>query len=71
VLDGESEGSAFHGVPVLARDATLPPVDAVIVTDLTDAQRTFDALSRRLPNVPILAPKMLRVARRAVEEAAE
>lgn len=71
VLDGAQAGASFHGVPVLARDAALPPVDAVIVTDLTDAQRTFDALSRRLPATPIVAPKMLRVARRAVEEAAE
>jgi len=71
VLDGDQAGGAFHGVPVLPRDAALPPVDAVIVTDLAQAQRTFDALSRRLPNTPILAPKMLRVARDAAEEAAE
>jgi DNA-binding MarR family transcriptional regulator len=71
VLDGDQAGASFHGVPVLPRDAALPAVDAVIVTDLTQAQRTFDALSRRLTATPILAPKMLRVARRAVEEAAE
>jgi DNA-binding MarR family transcriptional regulator len=71
VLDGDQAGGAFHGVPVLPRDAALPPVDAVIVTDLAQAQRTFDTLSRRLPNTPILAPKMLRVARDAAEEAAE
>lgn len=70
VLDGESAGQAFHGVPVLPRDAALPPVDAVIVTDLAQAQRTFDALSQRLPATPILAPKMLRVARKGAAEAA-
>jgi DNA-binding MarR family transcriptional regulator len=71
ILDGGAAGASFHGVPVLPRDAALPPVDAVIVTDLTDAQRTFDALKRRLPGTAILAPRMLRIARRAVEEAAE
>lgn len=70
VLDGELAGQAFHGVPVLPRDAALPPVDAVIVTDLAQAQRTFDALSQRLPATPILAPKMLRVARKGAAEAA-
>jgi DNA-binding MarR family transcriptional regulator len=70
VLDGESAGQAFHGVPVLPRDASLPPVDAVIVTDLAQAQRTFDALRQRLPGTPILAPKMLRVARKGAAEAA-
>jgi DNA-binding MarR family transcriptional regulator len=70
VLDGESAGPAFHGVPVLPRDAALPPVDAVIVTDLAQAQRTFDALRQRLPATPILAPKMLRVARKGAAEAA-
>jgi DNA-binding MarR family transcriptional regulator len=70
VLDGESAGQAFHGVPVLPRDASLPPVDAVIVTDLAQAQRTFDALRQRLPATPILAPKMLRVARKGAAEAA-
>ena len=71
VLNGEAAGDSFHGVPVLARDAELPAVDAVIVTDLADAQRTFDGLRARLPSTPVLAPKMLRVARARAEEAAQ
>ena len=70
VLDGDGGAESFHGVPVLSRDAKLPPVDAVIVTDLTEAQRVFDALKKRLPGTPVLAPKMLRVVAKRVEEAA-
>jgi DNA-binding MarR family transcriptional regulator len=71
VLNGDSGGAEFHGVPVLAHDAKLPPVDAVIVTDLTETQRVFDALKKRLPGTPVLAPKMLRVVSARAEEAAE
>ena len=54
-----------------AADAELPAVDAVIVTDLADAQRVYDTLTKRLPNTPVLAPRMLRVAHARAEEAAE
>jgi DNA-binding MarR family transcriptional regulator len=70
VLDGEGGATTFHGVPVLARDAKLPPVDAVILTETADAQRIYDALSARLPGTPVLAPKMLRVVARRAAEAA-
>jgi DNA-binding MarR family transcriptional regulator len=70
VLHGASAGGAFHGVPVLPRDAALPPVDAVIVTDLAEAQRTYDALVKRLPNTPVLAPRILRIAKARAKEAA-
>jgi DNA-binding MarR family transcriptional regulator len=70
VLDGDGGVESFHGVPVLARDAKLPPVDAIIVTETAEAQRVFDALRKRLPNTPILAPNMLRVVTKRVEEAA-
>ena len=66
VFARQSEGEAHAGLPVVPLDdATPPPVlDAVIVTDLKNAQQTFDALRQRFPQTPILTPHMLRVARK-------
>src|SRR5690606_32803867 len=71
VLDGQNAGGSFHGVTVLAADAEPPAVDAIIVTDLAQAQRTFDTLVERLPGTPVLAPRLLRIATARTEEAAE
>jgi hypothetical protein len=41
--------------------------DAVLLTDITAPQETYEALRRYLPDERILAPELLRVTRRTGE----
>ncbi|MEQ8505291.1 MAG: winged helix-turn-helix transcriptional regulator [Rhodospirillales bacterium] len=64
VLDPERNDSVFCNFPVL-RSLNEIPADqrpqAVILTDITDPQGSFDRLSGIMPAERILAPRMLRV----------
>ncbi|MFN0041994.1 MAG: winged helix-turn-helix transcriptional regulator [Alphaproteobacteria bacterium] len=65
---GDAPGAErFAGLPIASSIIELGRVDAVIVTDLTSPQATFDDLRRVVPAERILTPNLLRVTRAAVE----
>lgn len=66
-FDPGAKGTRFSGLPVVTDLAALSRIDAVIVTDLATAQQTFDQLCRVLPPDRVLAPRLLRVSRRATD----
>lgn len=63
VVDPKINRLVFAALPVSARLDGLGSVDAVIVTDLRDAQQVFDTLIKSLPQGRILTPALLRVSR--------
>jgi len=54
---------ARQGLPVVNRLKDLGPVDAVVITDMTDPQAVFAALVQVLPRERILAPDFLKISR--------
>jgi hypothetical protein len=58
----------FQNLPVVPLLKKLGPVDAVIITDLTDPQAAYAALAEHLPEDRILAPAILRVVRNGARE---
>ncbi len=77
IVDASHNGDAFLGVPVRPSLAKLGPVDALIVTDLIDAEAVFKAMEAELGQGRVLAPRLLRlplatdVARGSSDRAAE
>lgn len=53
----------FAGLPVVDRLTDLAKVHAVIVTDISNAQRVFDRLSKAIPPERILTAPLLKVSR--------
>ncbi len=53
----------FAGLPVVDRLTDLAKVHAVIVTDIANAQRVFDRLSKAIPPERILTAPLLKVSR--------
>ena len=66
IVDSGRAGTSFAHLPVVDSLEAAGPVDAVIVTDLTHPQATYDALASALSRERVLAPALLRI----VEEAA-
>lgn len=66
IVDSGRAGTSFADLPVVDNLEAAGPVDAVIVTDLTHPQATYDALASALSRDRVLAPALLRI----VEEAA-
>lgn len=54
----------FAGLPVAERLSDLKKVHAVIVTDIVNAQRVFDELSRAIPPERVLTAPLLKVSRK-------
>jgi hypothetical protein len=50
-------------LPVVRRLTDLKKVHAVVVTDIQNAQRVFDALSKAIPPERVLTVPMLKVSR--------
>lgn len=65
IIDSGRAGTSFAQLPVVDSLEAAGPVDAVIVTDLTHPQATYDALASVLSQERVLAPALLRI----VEEA--
>jgi len=65
IVDSGNE-PAFLGVPVHTDIASAGPVDAVIVTDMTMAQQTYDLLTDSESSHSVLAPRLLRIAQSRV-----
>lgn len=53
----------FAGLPVVDRLTDLAKVHAVIVTDIVNAQRVFEELSRAIPPERVLTVPLLKVSR--------
>lgn len=64
VVDGEIERDVFAGLSVVASLDAAPAFDVVVITDLKAPQDTHDALKAAWPHLPVLAPRMLRIATR-------
>ena len=61
VIDRASNQSHLAGVPIVRSLAEVGPVDAVLVTDITNPQETFELLLQIFPESRIYIPPMLRV----------
>jgi DNA-binding MarR family transcriptional regulator len=53
----------FVGLPVVDRLTDLAKVHAVVVTDIRNAQRVFDGLSKAIPSERVLTARLLNVSR--------
>lgn len=65
LIDITVERDRFMDRPVVDRLKKLGPVDAVVVTDLTDPQSSYTALAEHFPAERILAPGILGIVRNA------
>ena len=54
----------FAGLPLVDRLSDLSKIHAVIVTDIANAQRVFDELSRVIPPERVLTVPLLNISRR-------
>jgi len=64
VCDAEATANRFRHA-ALARDlASLPPADAVLLTDMRSPQATYEALAARVGPGRVLAPPLLKVVAR-------
>jgi DNA-binding MarR family transcriptional regulator len=66
IIDTSADGDApekFAGLPVVSRLTDLTKVNAVVVTDIQNAQRVFDELSKAIPPERVLTAPMLKVSR--------
>lgn len=62
--EGTEAPAQFAGLPVVDRLTDLAKVNAVIVTDIQNAQRVFDGLVHAIPPDRVLAAPMLKVSRK-------
>ena len=63
ILDERFHGDHFSGLPVVPRLTALGNFDAVIVTDLSEPQATYDALARDISPAHVLTPPLLKISR--------
>ena len=63
VVDVNESRTVLAGLPVVARVEDLPPVDAVLVTDLRHAQATYEMLRTHFSEDRVFTPTLLGVAR--------
>ena len=60
LVPGANKASTI-GLPVVARFEDLPPVDALLLTDIRAPQERYEMLCRRFDPARILVPPLLRV----------
>jgi DNA-binding MarR family transcriptional regulator len=60
---GDHGPDRFAGLPVVNRLTDLAKINAVVVTDIQNAQRVFDGLAKAVPPERILTAPMLNVSR--------
>jgi DNA-binding MarR family transcriptional regulator len=63
VVDPKSNQSKLAGLPVVQSLDEIAPVDALVVTDITEPQAIYDALTKTWPDGRLFTPPMLRIAR--------
>lgn len=61
--EDENAPERFAGLPVVDRLTDLAKVHAVIVTDIVNAQKVYDRLSKAIPPERILTAPLLKVSR--------
>lgn len=68
VVDPTTSRETVQNLPVVSLLKKLGPVDAIVITDLTDPQAAYAALAEHLPDERILAPALLKVVRNGGRE---
>ena len=61
--EGGNAPQRFAGLPVVDRLTDLAKVHAVIVTDIVNAQKVYDRLSKAIPPERVLTAPLLKVSR--------
>ena len=65
VIDPKSNQPKLAGLPVVRSFDEIAEVDAVVVTDITQPQFTYDTLAKTWSDAHLFTPPMLRIAREA------
>jgi hypothetical protein len=68
IIDSGSASPTFARLPVVGSSSSLMPIDAVVVTDFTNAVVTFEALKEQMPAERLLVPRMLGLASQSASE---
>jgi DNA-binding MarR family transcriptional regulator len=63
-IDPTFDGSKFLGLPVVADQRSLEHINAIVVTDLTGPQATYDRLAAHFATERILWPSFLNISAR-------
>lgn len=63
IVDPASSGRQVAGLVVVDNVGTLAPVDAVLVTDVTAPQQTYERMADILGDDRVVAPALLRINR--------
>jgi len=69
IVAPDSAVAEFAGLPVLPDLAAAGPIDAVIVTDISEPQAVYEALTAHLDDERILTPPLLNLTRRELRRA--
>lgn len=59
IVDNSSAMTEYTGVPILSKLEDLPPVDAIIITDLGDLQVAIDKVVKIFGSDRVLVPQIL------------
>jgi DNA-binding MarR family transcriptional regulator len=62
VIEASRAGDKFCGLPVVGSVSECGPVDAIIITDLTNAELTYRTISNEIEVQRLLAPELLQIA---------
>ena len=65
VVDPKSNQPKLAGIPVVRSLDEITEIDAVVVTDITEPQATYDALAKTWPDERLFTPPMLRITQDA------
>ena len=68
ILDENTDADVFVGLPVLRHLEDCGAADAIIITNMTAPQETYDRLVDHFPPERILAPELVRVIRHGGEK---
>jgi hypothetical protein len=63
VFDTGDPAEQFAGLAMIRSLTAISPIDAVIVTDLSNPQATFETLREHAAEERIFTPRLLRIAR--------
>ena len=67
IIDSKSSATTMAGLPVAPAIDRLAELDAIIVTDLSDPQSTYDTYCRSIDPSQILAPPLLNITSQPCE----
>ncbi len=61
IIDPSSQLDSYSGIPVIAEAGSDVDFDAVVITDLGNPQRAYDALTQRFGSKQVFAPEILKI----------